>query len=154
MKNKMTTKDLKNYIISEAKKLHKIEVLKEEKKRIDKELKMLSENESEEYYEASNEIESMTQILDKFGFSLVKNTPEVLEYEKPIKGFSVDLKLVFYYNIKQNIIALIKRSGGGINGVDYIKSSNQLNDILIKKLSQGPKEKEVPFDWDKFGLEK
>ena len=43
MKNKMTTKDLKDYIISEAKKLHKIEVLKEEKKRIDKELKMLSE---------------------------------------------------------------------------------------------------------------
>ena len=39
----MTKQDLKNYIISEAKKLYKIEVLKERKESINKELKLLSE---------------------------------------------------------------------------------------------------------------
>jgi hypothetical protein len=42
---KMTKKDLQNYIISEATKLYKIEVLKERKESIDKELNMLSEGE-------------------------------------------------------------------------------------------------------------
>jgi hypothetical protein len=40
---KMTKQDFKNYIISEATKLYKIEVLKERKESIDKELKMLNE---------------------------------------------------------------------------------------------------------------
>jgi hypothetical protein len=44
MSKKMTKQDLKNYIISEATKLYKIEVLKEQKNSIDKELKMLSES--------------------------------------------------------------------------------------------------------------
>ena len=43
MSKKMTKQDLKNYIISEAKKLYKIEVLKERKESINKELKLLSE---------------------------------------------------------------------------------------------------------------
>ena len=43
MRKKMTKQDLKNYIISEAKKLYKIEVLKERKESINKELKLLSE---------------------------------------------------------------------------------------------------------------
>ncbi len=45
MSKKMTKQDLKNYIISEATKLYKIEVLKEQKNNIDKQLRMLSENE-------------------------------------------------------------------------------------------------------------
>ena len=48
MSKKMTKKEFQNYIISEATKLYNVEVLKEEKKRIDKELKMLSENELSE----------------------------------------------------------------------------------------------------------
>lgn len=44
MKNKMTTSELKQYVIAEAKRLHKIEVLKEQKSKIDKELKILSED--------------------------------------------------------------------------------------------------------------
>ncbi len=43
MGKKMTKQDLKNYIISEATKLYKIEVLKERKESIDKELRILSE---------------------------------------------------------------------------------------------------------------
>lgn len=44
MSKKMTKQDFHNYIISEAKKLYKIEVLKEQKNNIDKELKMLNES--------------------------------------------------------------------------------------------------------------
>ena len=44
MNKKMTKQDYQNYIISEATKLYKIEVLKEQKNSIDKELKMLSES--------------------------------------------------------------------------------------------------------------
>lgn len=43
MSKKMTKQDLQNYIISEATKLYKIEVLKERKESIDKELKVLNE---------------------------------------------------------------------------------------------------------------
>ena len=45
MKNKMTTTELKQYIVTEAKKLMKAEMLKEEKKRIVGVLKRLDENE-------------------------------------------------------------------------------------------------------------
>jgi len=44
MKKKLTTSDLKQHILAEVKKLHRIEVLKEEKSRLNKELKLLSEN--------------------------------------------------------------------------------------------------------------
>ena len=43
MSKKMTKKEFQNYIISEATKLYKIEVLKERKESIDKELRILSE---------------------------------------------------------------------------------------------------------------
>ena len=43
MKNKMTINEFKNYVISEATKLYKIEVLKEEKQKIEKELSVLNE---------------------------------------------------------------------------------------------------------------
>jgi len=49
----MTKKDFKNYIISEATKLYKIEVLKERKESIDKELRMLSEIGSMSNYEGN-----------------------------------------------------------------------------------------------------
>jgi hypothetical protein len=42
MSKKMTKQDFQNYIISEATKLYKIEVLKEEKERIIGQLKVLN----------------------------------------------------------------------------------------------------------------
>jgi len=43
MKNKMTTEEFKQYVIAEATKLYKIQTLKEEKERIEKELSLLNE---------------------------------------------------------------------------------------------------------------
>jgi len=44
MKNKMSVEEFKQYVLSEAQKLYKIEVLKEEKERLEKELSILNEN--------------------------------------------------------------------------------------------------------------
>jgi hypothetical protein len=55
---KMTKQDFQNYIISEAKKLYKIEVLKEQKNNIDKQIKMLNENEfGDDFERESREVE-------------------------------------------------------------------------------------------------
>lgn len=139
MKNKMTITELKQYIIAESKKLMKAEMLKEEKKRIVGQLKKLDEGFDVSF---SGDIESIKLALDKFGFSLIKDTPDVLQYEKPIKGISDDVKLVFYYSVKQNTkIAMLVKQVRGItvgHGVEYVKNSKQLNDILLAKLGQGP----------------
>lgn len=57
MGKKMTKQDLQNYIISEATKLYKIEVLKERKENIDKQLKLLSEGNLDENLDFSSRVD-------------------------------------------------------------------------------------------------
>ena len=70
MKNKMTTTELKQYVIAEATKLMKKEVLKERKETIDKELKLLSEDylpkvpSSEEFEETLNDFKEIEELTD------------------------------------------------------------------------------------------
>ncbi len=81
MSKKMTKQDFQNYIISEAKKLYKIEVLKERKESIDKELNMLNE--------AANTNLEMKNIFNYLVGNLKKHGLKVaVEYADDGKGKS------------------------------------------------------------------
>lgn len=86
MSKKMTKKDLKDYIISEATKLYKIEVLKEQKNNIDKQLKMLNENGGENL----NELGGVGSIDLPQNFNLFIKNPDfktVIDNANIIIGF-------------------------------------------------------------------
>lgn len=66
MKNKITTTELKQYIVAEAKKLMKAEMLKEEKSKIVSEIKRLNEEDETKSYKF--------KVKHDKGFKTIKTT--------------------------------------------------------------------------------
>jgi hypothetical protein len=75
---KMTKQDFQNYIISEATKLYKIEVLKEEKEKIIGQLKVLNEGDGDGWTTAIMNVSEVDNFIDNYldGWNL--------QYEEPI----------------------------------------------------------------------
>ena len=125
MKKKLTTSDLKQYVLAEVKKLHRIEVLKEEKSRISKELKMLNEN---EVPDSSSEIKNTAlSIAPK-----LMNSPIVLNLADKILK---DPKAV------SDIKKYAQSMSGGISeeielGNDFIKKSIEKGIMLSKNVQE------------------
>lgn len=122
MSKKMTISDLQKHIISEVKKLHRIEVLKEEKAMLNK---MLNENE-----ESENSSEIINTAL-KIGPKLMNN-PSLLKIADKI---SKDPKAV------SDIKKYVNSINGGINEEaevdnDFIKKSIEKSIMLSKNIQE------------------
>ena len=141
---KMTKKDLQNYIISEAIKLYKIEVLKEQKNNIDKELRMLNENEYDIYddpnvdvysgeFDGDNEDEDESkrkykEHKEKTNAILI-NSLKKLQSEYPNKITDVYMHDILYkpaIDVFGNTFVLSMGYDGGINMSGIDKSSGSI----------------------------
>lgn len=85
--NKMTISELKNYIISEAKKLYEIEILKEEKKKIES---ILSEIDRKAMNTAKKDIEKDGDKFEPLGKNKFEKNIDKKELKKAMSPESVD----------------------------------------------------------------
>ena len=93
----MTITELKKYVISEAKKLMKIEVLKEEKRRVDKELKMLNEFYDDDYERTEEEKAEEAKLTQRYKKKILSYVPKFNEMvEKAVDGLGYPMEFKVY----------------------------------------------------------
>lgn len=133
MKNKMTISEFKNYIISEATKLYKVEILKEEKKKIEEQLSIINECQSPE------EIKTLRKIAE--------------EMRKRASGWSVKEAIEMLSEIDKNAMNAAKKDiesdGGKFEPLGKNKFEKNINKKELKKAMspenvEESEEKEVP----------
>lgn len=97
MSKKMTKKEFQNYIISEAKKLYKVEVLKEEKEKIIGQLKMLNENYDDEYQMTAEEKAEEEKLTQKYKKRILNYIPKFNELvTKAVDGLGYPMEFKVY----------------------------------------------------------